>query len=919
MLHSAPRHPMLVLVFQKTNRIGLGIGTSCRLMLNIPRNNYRLFICHLKNYPCSKGWQGRSIMRPQGWLTFFTLKACCPLAFSLIFLLNGFLYGLVMEYRGLNADIGEIRLITIFPKRQTDNDGEDFVECSLEYVSLTDEHFSQDFNHGVEVIGSDGVWSHESAEVDLDAVLYPKPASFPYFECLKAWASPSSRQILDDLEGKRTSVISLKDPSKSWRYAWGDYIALSYVWGDYIALSYVWGDINCQRQTIIVDGKKITVRSNLEAGLRQLRDCVRVQQGFKVWIDALCINQDDAEERSIQVSRMKDIYAKSWHVVIWLGNEADGSNTALDAIKFLSHRYRKSSCKQHPDLIVECGGRIVAASWHTRLRMDVFFAFHQLFTRPYWSRMWILQEVAIGGPTTPILCGSKFVLWQELQDTIDFITANEPGFWLATDSILFSKSLESLDFFSMLKKLLARGSVGARDWCKREWLKFHDITNLQRDQQRPTSADTWHPLMLGRAAEAADNRDKIYGLLGLSGIGEKFNVRPDYNLSELQVFLEFAKSTILASRCLTILKFVNNPVGTIINPRHHDESRWHGWAERETISAGCTHTSQLPSWAPCWICPQLPPWDTSPFRAGTSIPATPIFRPDHKTVVLKGALLSAIANLSAFNPTESDSTYPLTSLSGSAFPRIYPNSRAALVRTLLADSTGTSTSTSTSTNTSTSTGMGTGSGSSTGSARQSSWSDANANAYDSDASALLTLDAWEPFRLTFGASNNGNTLVRFLGRNRELGVPGGRLGDFMRVKWWRGNADADADADGRKRDGQEWKRDKGKRRAALQDRARDVLKFRRLVVLREGWIGVAPAGSRRGDVVAVLAGAEMPVVLRRVGGEEECRGEEEEGGEDMGEERWKVIGLAYVHGIMNGEAVEMMRKGKYQERDFVVC
>ncbi|GKZ33689.1 hypothetical protein AbraIFM66950_003720, partial [Aspergillus brasiliensis] len=94
----------------------------------------------------------------------------------------------------------------------------------------------------------------------------------------------------------------------------------------YQALSYVWGDPTVTKD-IIVDGRTFQATVNLESALRHLRrdDTPRV-----MWIDAICINQIDTEERSSQVSFMRDIYQQSILTVIWLGNGDERVKSLFD-------------------------------------------------------------------------------------------------------------------------------------------------------------------------------------------------------------------------------------------------------------------------------------------------------------------------------------------------------------------------------------------------------------------------------------------------------------------------------------------------------------------------------------------------------------------------------------------------------------
>jgi Heterokaryon incompatibility protein (HET) len=103
----------------------------------------------------------------------------------------------------------------------------------------------------------------------------------------------------------------------------------------YFGLSYVWGDASAQKE-IEVDGKIVQVGQNLYEALRALREIPEIQMGTRVWIDALCINQQDIEERDVEVKRMADIYTRSLRVISWLGEEKDYSDDGVDFLHFLS-------------------------------------------------------------------------------------------------------------------------------------------------------------------------------------------------------------------------------------------------------------------------------------------------------------------------------------------------------------------------------------------------------------------------------------------------------------------------------------------------------------------------------------------------------------------------------------------------------
>jgi hypothetical protein len=87
---------------------------------------------------------------------------------------------------------------------------------------------------------------------------------------------------------------------------------------DYAALSYAWGN-TVNTVPIEVNGATFEVTGNLHEALSCLRDVItRAGQDFKVWVDAICINQHDVTEKSMQVPRMSQIYSGAERTLIWL-------------------------------------------------------------------------------------------------------------------------------------------------------------------------------------------------------------------------------------------------------------------------------------------------------------------------------------------------------------------------------------------------------------------------------------------------------------------------------------------------------------------------------------------------------------------------------------------------------------------------
>jgi hypothetical protein len=134
----------------------------------------------------------------------------------------------------------------------------------------------------------------------------------------------------------------------------------------FTALSYCWGDPQ-DLLPITVNSTTVFVTRNLESGLRELRS-----KGFRdLWVDALCINQQDSHEKGHQILRMRDIYRHAVSTVAWLGPDEGGhSEKAFGALEHLSLKMLSSPQK------AEARVEYVKPDWSD---------FQELVTLPYWQ------------------------------------------------------------------------------------------------------------------------------------------------------------------------------------------------------------------------------------------------------------------------------------------------------------------------------------------------------------------------------------------------------------------------------------------------------------------------------------------------------------------------------------------------------
>ncbi|KAI4132341.1 MAG: hypothetical protein LQ341_006283, partial [Variospora aurantia] len=191
----------------------------------------------------------------------------------------------------------------------------------------------------------------------------------------------------------------------------------------YEALSYTWGG-NHLSHTVFVDTEdgqqqqqSLPVTENLHAALLHLRD---TSSPRTLWIDAICINQDDKEERSQQVARMGDIYKSAAKVIIWLGPEGGNSTAAIHALEELASKinvdwthYTISAANQED----------IRSGWldltqHAPFDDETWFSVVRLLNRSWFSRLWIWQEVFLAHKGATMICGHSTITWEHFRKAI---------------------------------------------------------------------------------------------------------------------------------------------------------------------------------------------------------------------------------------------------------------------------------------------------------------------------------------------------------------------------------------------------------------------------------------------------------------------------------------------------------------------
>jgi hypothetical protein len=262
----------------------------------------------------------------------------------------------------------------------------------------------------------------------------------------------------------------------------------------------------------------VPVTPNLGAALQRLRreDEVRI-----VWIDALCINQNDLDERASQVSFMREIYASARRVVVWLGSDDDG--LAHDAILLIAKVWEIATEELKPyneDISLFAREYKQSDKKHQRdlplpgdLAWDAVWWF---YSRPWFSRIWCVQEIAQDMEAEAFI-GNISLPWKFL---------GIPAFWLAqTNYATEQKHFILLSrVFSMWRKAYFKRPLSTLQSEDRLFWLFFNLEQLSQ-------------------FEATDPRDKVFAILGLSHeessiVTENSLIRPDYRKSVSATFAD---------------------------------------------------------------------------------------------------------------------------------------------------------------------------------------------------------------------------------------------------------------------------------------------------------------------------------------------------------------------------------------------
>ncbi|KAL8410422.1 hypothetical protein RB596_000195 [Gaeumannomyces avenae] len=334
----------------------------------------------------------------------------------------------------------------------------------------------------------------------------------------------------------------------------------------FYALSHCWGTKppSCNLQ---LGAETLAVRPDLAAGVARIRELAAEEPALDppllyVWIDTICINQKDLQERSSQVQLMGEIYSLSAKTLIWLGPHLPTSSLAWQLLGRIYNVFRAQhpSAEQISDIPVQLYSDAYHAgtglpNWHD----EDWLHLKNLLDLDWFSRVWVIQEVVLSPRDPLLLHGEHTYPWHRLGWAVAWLRRNG---------------------YTRLPKVSDKA------------LNIDTLYLLQRRRWSATTTHPWWPLdalmcITQTKFRATDQRDKIYGLLGLAAESHEASgppgpLRPNYSLSVAKTYQRVARFLLDRSGSLAMMTRTRRPAGP--------PSRFQLLQGQE----------ELPSWTPDW-------------------------------------------------------------------------------------------------------------------------------------------------------------------------------------------------------------------------------------------------------------------------------------------------------------------------------
>ncbi|KAF5557526.1 het-6-heterokaryon incompatibility [Fusarium mexicanum] len=279
----------------------------------------------------------------------------------------------------------------------------------------------------------------------------------------------------------------------------------------YIALSYTWHEESLPKtfRPVLINDKYLNISLNLWNFLQNYRETVGERI---IWIDQICINQDDTDECVQQIGQMCEIYQHASMDIFWIGEQGENAEAVLDLLSSLNRleTYFLESDGSRPGmsaLLNPVFMRTVGLPEHDN---PIWGSLMQFISRTAFQRAWIIQEVAVSRKTA-IFCGLLMLPFDVVGRAATFLVESS---WIKVFHEIYSVS-GAAGFITGMMNCRVRHQEGE-----------HQSLDLL--------------LASTRRFKATKPVDKIFALINLAESGRKEALppalRPDYRKSVVEVF-----------------------------------------------------------------------------------------------------------------------------------------------------------------------------------------------------------------------------------------------------------------------------------------------------------------------------------------------------------------------------------------------
>ena len=313
---------------------------------------------------------------------------------------------------------------------------------------------------------------------------------------------------------------------------------------DFYALSYAWGS-SLKNRLIRCNGSDLAVTQSVHEALIALLPTLEHDK-LPIWIDAVCINQSNNQEKEREVQRMDKIYSSAKTVLVWLGPEAQDSAMAMRHIQSFAIILSKME---------------VTPLWSN---LEVYGLPHQdhpvwpaighLYRRAWFGRVWTFQESVLA-QDMKVFCGGDQVDWKYFSQVGSDISRLQ----------LFHLAVSEQDLLGPEHEFFAVRDVSYAKNFKRR--VGDDIAKLEGQLEPKSPAGILYSsqaahipfpflLMISQQKLSSDPRDRVYGMLSLTSGDFRSKIPVSYSKSKRQLFLETGKASLEQDKRLTYLQLV---------------------------------------------------------------------------------------------------------------------------------------------------------------------------------------------------------------------------------------------------------------------------------------------------------------------------------------------------------------------------